>query len=516
MVRGRVEVVEIVVVFAVCYMIIRWMGAGAFHRGAPSIGAAPVEDEACLRLRDWLETEGGEITNVACAIMPKSGGRGIMVTGPLAYKETYIRVPVHTWMHETTIKANSTIGSMLDTDPKISEVCGKTWGANGEPCRLILAVVYERLQGRNSKWAAYMDSWPEHPTSPVWWDEEQLAKLGSPVVADQVEGLQEYLSNTYDSIFPYLHKKYPKQYPAGKATLEMLTWAALNVWGRAFDSSAQDPVKKDRRTWAMIPFADLVNHGSHIESFYGDSNGKGPFKCWATQCMTEGSEILQSYGSHRSSTHFFLYYGFISTGYLRADYISLRVADDVRRKASKSRHLPSRNSLVGHMGVDGLLTESFLYSYTKLLNLTGSIPADDLKETKGLKTALSVILKTLDTTIASFDTTYAQDFAELAKPFETYDKWVTLTFRSRYKFVFIKAREGIQYRLSQLETEPSCKLIRVDKKYRAQDPGEGCVGKKASWQLVYDTDEVKPTSAEANAKDALFLVHLPADAKVLA
>ena len=82
--------------------------------------------------------------------------------------------------------------------------------------------------------------------------------------------------------------------------------------------------------------------------------------------------------------------------------------------------------------------------------------------------------------------------------------------------MFIKAREGIQYRLSQLETEPSCKLIRVDKKYRAQDPGEGCVGKKASWQLVYDTDEVKPTSAEANAKDALFLVHLPADAKVLA
>ena len=37
------------------------------------------------------------------------------------------------------------------------------------------------------------------------------------------------------------------------------------------------------------------------------------------------AEVYQSYGSHKTSTHFFLYYGFIPSGYVRSDYIAFRV-----------------------------------------------------------------------------------------------------------------------------------------------------------------------------------------------
>jgi hypothetical protein len=54
----------------------------------------------------------------------------------------------------------------------------------------------------------------------------------------------------------------------------------------------------------MIPFADLVNHQSYVESFYGINEGvdgeDSPFKCWATECYSPGQEIFQSYGSHKS------------------------------------------------------------------------------------------------------------------------------------------------------------------------------------------------------------------------
>jgi hypothetical protein len=65
--------------------------------------------------------------------------------------------------------------------------------------------------------------------------------------------LKRWLSSTYNGLFPHLTATYPEWFPADQATLELWTWAALHVWGRAFDVDAQDLANPERRTWGTCP-----------------------------------------------------------------------------------------------------------------------------------------------------------------------------------------------------------------------------------------------------------------------
>ena len=91
----------------------------------------------------------------------------MVTTGPIQYKQTYITVPESLWFQEKTAKKESDIADILNTDTMVAEECGAKWGADGEPCRLILALMYETVK-KDSFWKPYLDTFPKHPTSPVW------------------------------------------------------------------------------------------------------------------------------------------------------------------------------------------------------------------------------------------------------------------------------------------------------------------------------------------------------------
>lgn len=460
------------------------------------------DDGSCERLEEWITDHGGMIYNTKCKIMPESGGRGLIATAPIQYKQTYITVPENLWYHEKTAKAKSDIASILNTDPVIMKECGKTWGANGEPCRLILGLAYETVK-KNSFWKEYIDTFPRNPTSPVWWKKKQLDALGSEVVKNQVISLQTYVKDEYKALFPYLTKTYPKYFKKKKWTLKLLTEISLHVWGRAFDSSAQDPAHPRRRTWGMIPFADLVNHGSHIESFYGDDTESSTFSCWASEGFDTGAEIYQSYGSHRSSTHFFLYYGFMATGYYRADYISFAVNPKeyhllaAKVPAAKKKLLPKHTALTGFAGIDGHISNAFIRNLRTFLDLTGNIPAANLGESRGYKFVLDMILQATEKEIKSFKTTFKKDFDDLQKPFETYDKWVMLTFRSRYKYIFERVSANVEYR------------ARHDPAGSESADKHGWMEQQFDGLLVYDDSEVSTSSAAKSIKDSMYQVYVP-------
>jgi len=464
------------------------------------------DDGSCERLEEWINDNGGMIYNAKCKIMPQSGGRGLITTAPIQYKQTYITVPEHLWFHEKTAKQQSDIASILNTDPVIAKECGKTWGANGEPCRLILGLAYETVK-KDSFWKAYVDTFPKHPTSPVWWKKKQLDQLGSEVVKKQVINLQKYVADEYKALFPYLTKTYPKYFKKKRWTLKLLTEISLHVWGRAFDTSAQDPAKPRRRTWGMIPFADLVNHGSHIESFYGDDVESSSFSCWASEGFDTGAEIFQSYGSHRSSTHFFLYYGFVATGYYRADYISFNINQaqytemSAKVPAAKRKLLPKYNALTGFAGIDGHISNAFIRNLRTFLDLTGHIPAADLRVSRGYKYVLDTIMASTQKAVKGFKTTYKQDFDVLQGPFETYDKWVMLTFRSRYKYIFERVLANVEYR------------TRHDPAGSESADKHGWMEQQFDGLLVYDESEVSPNNAQKSIKDSMFLVTIPFEVK---
>ena len=65
------------------------------------------------------------------------------------------------------------------------------------------------------------------------------------------------------------------------------------MYGRAFDST--NPWHSSLRSWALIPYIDLVNHAGHPNGGYQDSksnsnpSGDGPFTAEATDCQRYGT-----------------------------------------------------------------------------------------------------------------------------------------------------------------------------------------------------------------------------------
>ena len=56
----------------------------------------------------------------------------------------------------------------------------------------------------------------------------------------------------------HLQSEYPEHFNVTGCDLEKFTWASLHVYGRAFDST--NPWHSNLRSWALIPYIDLVNH----------------------------------------------------------------------------------------------------------------------------------------------------------------------------------------------------------------------------------------------------------------
>ena len=78
-----------------------------------------------------------------------------------------------------------------------------------------------------------------------------------------------------------------------------------------------------------------------------------------------------------------------------------------------------------------------------------------------------------------------------------YDKWVVLSFRSRYKYVFEQTVANLKHRI---KTFPTSSTAWRDEKIKHL--------------LVYDDTEVGQVHADTNMKDAMFLcyINLPAGA----
>jgi hypothetical protein len=145
-------------------------------------------------------------------------------------------------------------------------------------------------------------------------------------------------------------QKYPEYFPESESTVDLWKRSILLIWSRSFDASAVDPNDTvhdpERRTWVMIPYGDLVNHETHLESFFGNEKPlertgdeekldsdveitvlplmatvNEPWRLWATECVEAGQEVHQSYGSHKSTPQFLYNYGFIPPDYVSSDLV---------------------------------------------------------------------------------------------------------------------------------------------------------------------------------------------------
>eukprot|EP00038_Savillea_parva_P018100 m.22413 g.22413 ORF g.22413 m.22413 type:complete len:560 (+) comp3984_c0_seq2:2-1681(+) len=476
-------------------------------------------DPICDDLTKWILEGGGMIDGSRCIYTPEGGGRGIVATTRLSHRQTYSVVPLTLCMWEQTVKEHCPIATdVLINDPVVRDYCGHPWGPNStaDPWRLILAMDYEHQLGEKSYWAAFIRSMPVKPTSPLWWTDEQMDEMQSPRISDEIVKLKESIKEAYDVFFPHLTDAHPELYAGMNITLESFTWASLQVWGRAFDASANDPNDKSRRTWMMVPFIDLVNHQSYVGSFYGDEeatvgNDEKAFSCWATECFTAGAEIFQSYGSHKSSTHYFLYYGFVPMGFEQADFVSFTVDPDVEARFAKNTWK------MGYAGADGRITEGFLHQFVRAVVIQRKLAqqgltleqgeekaiaassAEVLADQAAWRAVLQYILGEVEDRLANLPTTLEEDEHALDNLEFEYDRWVTLTIRVRFKRLLHTVRSNLKYRLeSEVNNLASWEYA------------------EQGWSIVYQLDTVNQRRSKALQHETLFEIEMHPDIPALA
>jgi len=198
-------------------------------------------------------------------------------------------------------------------------------------------------------------------------------------------------------------------------------------------------------SWCLVPYVDLLSHQSYLDSNYGVNLVQdGMFDVASHEAYEPGAEVAISYGSHHSSTHFLQTYGFMPIGFEGADKVSLEFTPKI---APGNKHRLATYFAV--VGIDGcLLPESFLdslasdiFSNPKLLppmfTPKRTPPKETIRQilsnTTEITAAQRRLLKMVQSEQAHFAESYEKDVKALHAGFTTYEEWVILSVRSRYK-----------------------------------------------------------------------------------
>eukprot|EP00041_Stephanoeca_diplocostata_P028998 m.844791 g.844791 ORF g.844791 m.844791 type:complete len:598 (+) comp23475_c0_seq40:178-1971(+) len=513
------------VLFAIAVPLLLWR-YGETLRYDMGLGSS---DAVCDRLTTWITNGGGIIDGAKCFFSEEGGGRGIASTTRMPYRHTYASVPLDMCMWEQSLQSRlPELSHVFVTDEVVKKHCGDGWGQHAEPWRLILAL-HHQMNDLNSFWAPYIATLPP-VTSIALWTEEQLDNMQSPGMKESVLAIRESIQDIYDHVVVHLRTTYPDVYTITNTTgvynYDERTFfsAALHVYARAFDAYAFDKDRPKRHTWVMVPWIDLVNHQSFVGSFFGDSHsnrdevpvidGKPYFSSWATECFTADAEMFQSYGSHKSGSHYFQYYGFLPEGSEKNDLVAVSLSQDLGGRLREFKRPPPETPswYTGVAGIDGHITEAFLFTAVRLavlekhyarfeqdhqdtpenlpdrINFTVST-AQILSDSDAWKQVLETILVAVKADVEALPTTLAQDEELLELPFTTYETWATLTLRVRFKRILHTMIENLEYRIAKNATKEEWKFP------------------KCEWSIAYETSTVKARHSGiggAMSSDSLF------------
>eukprot|EP00040_Diaphanoeca_grandis_P008573 m.45693 g.45693 ORF g.45693 m.45693 type:complete len:507 (+) comp20038_c0_seq1:319-1839(+) len=412
-------------------------------------------DPVCDNLRKWVIEGGGFIRGVECVNMEQAGGRGLYLTETIPANEVYIELPSSLWMYSGTVPEHSKLGPLLANapmgDPKIKEACGAHWDMHGDSCRLILALEYES-KIKDSFWKEYIASLPEKPTALMFWNRENVIKTQSATILRLFDKQSDWYKTTYDILFPYLCDTYPDLFPdCSVYSVESLMVSGINVGARMFaayqielnnvtlrrPSSASKNAEfatSHSSTGVLLPMADLSNHVSNSESPYSDLEKTQTFTLRTAENYRSGAQLGFSYGSHHESAYFVDTYGFLPGGYLRSDYVAIKVRD--ARLGSTG---VARRTLLGCVGIDGeIIPANFVMTIGKTWFPTEQgIVATDKARRK--------ILSAMKQHLESLPTSYEEDMKELEAGFQEYTQFVSVNVRTRFKRIWKTAIESLEF-----------------------------------------------------------------------
>lgn len=216
--------------------------------------------EKVLRLQFWLESLG-------CKISPKvhfpfefeNGLLGMVAKETIYGKEILTEITQEA-IFSTEMLIASPLQSIFSAHPSLF---GKE---NSEAIdnQFLALILYERSKG--GKWDLFFDVFPETIENLCDWNEDELRDLQDEDLSEDTRIRVRKNWNAYEKLQEVLNS-YQEFFPK-KLSLDEIEWCWKVIWTRSFMRSPEQS--------ALVPFADLINHGESSTGFYFSDQKEEP------------------------------------------------------------------------------------------------------------------------------------------------------------------------------------------------------------------------------------------------
>lgn len=245
-----------------------------------------MSDDAVERMTAWLAAGGARLGLGIQRVNERE--RGACALRAIAVDEVVMEIPSRYLITEE-LALGSEVGRRITAS-----------GASlNTPHSVIAAYLLQERRDPGSPFQPYFDALPrEYPHMPVYFNERERFFLKGSFVLGVIDHRWRSYMADYQSLLAHL--------PGFDAfTDHDFVWARLTIASRIFGMMVNG-----RRTRALVPLADMLNHRFPQETGWHYDERAAAFVLTALQGFAAGDPIHTAYG-RRSNTHLLLNYGFV-------------------------------------------------------------------------------------------------------------------------------------------------------------------------------------------------------------
>eukprot|EP00884_Botryococcus_braunii_P002855 jgi/Botrbrau1/12570/Bobra.0169s0104.1 len=426
----------------------------------------------------WIQREGVQVSKLALANF--KGLRGMIATENISANETIVALPLR---------------AVLLVTPKqrcpCPELCEPSyWSKSPWFVQMALQILAEKEKGSASLYLPYIQELPADFTSPLMWEDAELAELQYPYVLQEVKKQQERWDKAFQELIA--------SKPGTPVTKQQLLWTMQNVRSRAFSGPYAGPAASTRsllvvavlvlavasyqflklpleqvlngaiaaalfnllfdfllsekvKWYAMCPIIDFCNHKGTVESNVEFDYFRNELTLKINQEYKKGEQVFISYGPQGNDS-LLQFYSFVETNNPFDDY---KVPDLAQRVRGALGGKPTSSDPTAPPGVfkRGGPDEATSEAIKAVL---GSLAAEDVPLLRGLDPTSNAALYTAVAALCEDErkrqpSTLEQDLQSLQKPqLLSPRSLLAAQFRVEKKTVLAACASWVQKRLSKL------------------------------------------------------------------
>ncbi|KAF5580208.1 ribosomal n-lysine methyltransferase 4 [Fusarium pseudoanthophilum] len=197
---------------------------------------------------------------------------------------------------------------------------------------LILIMIYEYLQGENSKWKPYFDVLPTSFDTPMFWSDNELDQLQASHMRHKI-GKADAENMFQKALIPIIRGN-SEIFNAGNKTdaelIEIAHRMGSTIMAYAFDLENDEEEEEEADGWVedrdgksmmgMVPMADILNADAEFNAHV--NHEEESLTVTSLRSIKAGEEILNYYGPHPNS-ELLRRYGYVTEKHSRYDVVEI-------------------------------------------------------------------------------------------------------------------------------------------------------------------------------------------------